>query len=156
MIVKHLRLGFSQELVQYVNVTAPEVYEYFPLYSLLVPSVAPGDIIQAATQFEIANQWVHTVSLAHVMMLNSSEQKTPGVPNAPGTPMAPCFHAGANVTPGGDRMHYGLRAFSGMTTVDFTGNAWISVWVYAKSDKGANGKLKVNNNGGLSALHFKA
>ena len=128
-------------------------YQYSTLYSLYLPNLSGGEIVQAHCQFEVTNDLETNVMLAHAMLLHRSETVIKNSEKKPSGSLL-CPYAGENVTPG---MHHGFRTLVGSCQVEGAGDAWISVIAYCATNGTAKGrKVKVEKNyGGLSAIAFR-
>jgi hypothetical protein len=160
------------ELVRQFTLTDGKSYMFSSIYTLHIPGLAIGDLIQAHCQFQIANNVfrypnaphpVDNVGLCHEMVMHPDEKKLIDAPEYPPDffeVIMPCSRAGENITPGA---HYGFRTLVGSaqvakeTKLGKDGSLWISVIVYAVSDAVgfAGQKLDVAQHGGLSALVFR-
>ncbi|HJQ86069.1 MAG TPA: hypothetical protein VJ820_01205 [Propionibacteriaceae bacterium] len=135
-------------------------FRYFSLYSLLVPGLRTGDIVQVSGQLEVTNELAKKYSdpLINVMLahfLVRSEAMPPvEIPRdpLPGPLIAPAFGAGENVSPD---EHHGYRSLGGAFEADQDGDVWVTLAIYA----GAGNRTRPGDTldvmqryGGLSAL----
>lgn len=166
--VEHFATPHGGELTDKVKLTDGTTWRYFSLYTLKLPALAPGDVLQVHAQFQIANNVKRpaspgNVALTHFVILHPEEAKLVDAEKWPDgfQIVPPCHPAGENISPD---MHYGFRTLVGsMTVTDKTkrgkdGSAWVSVVVYAASTgQGFAGEsLDVQKGyGGLNALVFR-
>ena len=127
-------------------------FKYTTLFSLKLPDLRRGDVVQAHSQFEVTNDLGVNVMLAHAMLLHDKETVVVHADKPAGRPL--CEYAGENVTQG---MHHGFRTLVGSTAVADDGDAWVSVVVYAASTGVPIGrKVTVQKNyGSLRAIVFR-
>lgn len=126
-------------------------YEFYTLYSLHLPDLLEGDIVDVSTQFEATNDLGFNVMFSHFVQIQSAETVWIGLKSFPSDPfVVPCYPAGENITPG---MHHGHRSISGDYVIPSDGDYWISVIVYAASSAAGYGDtLQIEQGyGGVSA-----
>ncbi|HKB05388.1 MAG TPA: hypothetical protein VKD90_24400 [Gemmataceae bacterium] len=127
-------------------------FKYTTLYSLKLPDLKRGDVVQAHSQFEVTNDLGVNVMLAHSMLLHVKETVVAHEDKPDGRVL--CEYAGENITPG---MHHGFRTLTGSIAVPDDGDAWLSVVLYAASTGVPPGRrLTVQKNyGSLRAIVFR-
>lgn len=149
--VAHYTTASGSELVPALSL-AHDPYRYTTLYSLKLPRLRKGDVVQVHCQFEVTNDIGFNVMLAHSMLFHRKETivKHGGQPDG----HLLCEYAGENITPG---MHHGFRTLMGSLVVPDDGDAWVSVVIYAASDAAKPGdKVSVEKGyGGLRAIVFR-
>lgn len=150
--IDHYTTPAGAELVPAIRL-AHNPYRYTTLYSLKLPDLRAGDVVQAHCQFEATNDVGVPVMLAHAMLFHSKETIVAhGPPPAKGRVISE--YAGENLTPA---MHHGFRTLVGSLAVPADGDGWVSVIVYASELAGPpGGKLGVQKGyGGLRAIVFR-
>ena len=150
--VEHYTTPTGAELVPAIRLAA-NPYRYTTLYSLRLPDLSEGDVVQAHCQFEVTNDLGVRVMLAHAMLFHRRETiVTHGPPPSKGWVISE--YAGENVTPA---MHHGFRTLVGSLEVPVDGDGWLSVVIYGASLVGRRGgRLSVEKGyGGLRAIAFR-
>jgi len=150
--IDHYTTPAGAELVAAIRL-AHNPYRYTTLYSLKLPDLRTGDVVQAHAQFEATNDLGVPVMLAHAMLFHPKETVVAhGAPPALGRIISE--YAGENLTPA---MHHGFRTLVGSLAVPADGDAWVSVVVYAADLVGGTGsKLGLEKGyGGLRAIVFR-
>lgn len=127
-------------------------YRFTSLYSLKLPGLRKGDVVQVHSQFELTNDLGFNVMLAHAMLLTTNESIIKYGDKPSGIILS--NYAGENIT---RNMHHGFRTLVGSARIDEDGDAYVSVIVYAASDASKPGdKLKVERGyGRLQATVFR-
>jgi hypothetical protein len=150
--IDHYTTPAGAELVPAVRL-AHNPYRYTTLYSLKLPDLRAGDVVQAHSQFEATNDLGVQVMLAHAMLFHPKETIiNHGPPPAKGRVISE--YATENITPA---MHHGFRTLVGSLAVPADGDGWVSVVIYAADLAGPpGGKLGVEKGyGGLRAIVFR-
>jgi hypothetical protein len=149
--VEHFSTSPGAELVSAIEVR-PSFYRYATLYSLKVPVLRKGDVVQAHAQFEVTNNLGFNVMLGHAMLLHPEETIVVHG-DMPGARIL-CEYAGENLTPD---MHHGFRTLMGSFAATDDGDVWISVLIYAISSvaKPADRLTVEKAYGGLRVIVFR-
>ena len=149
--VEHFTTPPGAELVSSIAVR-PSHYRFSTLYSLRLPALRKGDVVQAHAQFEVTNNLKYNVMLAHAMLLHGEETIVVDANNPEERVL--CEYAGENITPD---MHHGFRTLIGSFAAEESGDAWVSVVIYAVSSAAKSGdRLRVEKPyGGLRAIVFR-
>jgi hypothetical protein len=150
--VDHFTTGPNAELVPSITRVKQRPYKVTTLYSLKLPDLKTGDVIQAHCQFEVTNDLGFNVMLAHAMLVHRKETVVMDGERPEGQII--CEYAGENVTPD---MHHAFRTLAGSFAATADGDTWLSVLIYAASDSPKPGDiLKVETGyGGLRAIVFR-
>jgi len=140
-----------------VNNGKPD-YLYSTLYSIKLPELKVGDVVQAHAQFEATNDAYRdrdapltTVMFAHAMLLHDKETIYDHSEAKPTDPVV-CDYSGENIT---KDMHHGFRTLVGSFQAERAGDAWLSVIVYAahvKADPKKN-MLRIEGNWPKQSTH---
>lgn len=110
------------------RVNGRPTYLYSTLYSLHLPKLKVGDVVQVHAQFEATNDSpFDVVMFAHAMLLHERETIYDHVPTKP-TDKVISDYSGENITAG---MHHGFRTKVGTFEVERNGDAWASTLIYA-------------------------
>jgi hypothetical protein len=149
--VDHYTTAPGGELVASI-VLAHNPYRFTTLYSLKLPDLRRGDVVQAHCQFEVTNDLGFDVMLAHAMLIHRKETVVVHRDQPEGRLL--CEYAGENITP---NMHHGFRTLMGSLSLEDDGDGWVSVLIYAASSAAKPGNtLSVEKNyGGLRAIVFR-
>ena len=150
--VDHYTTPAKAELVPAVRLAA-NPYRYTTLYSLKLPGLLKGDVVQAHCQFEATNDIGVRVMLAHAMLFHSKETIVAhGPPPSKGWIISE--YAGENITPD---MHHAFRTLVGSLEVPVDGDGWLSVVIYASPLVARHGgKVELEKGyGGLRAIVFR-
>jgi hypothetical protein len=149
--VDHYTTAPGGELVTSI-VLAHNPYRFTTLYSLKLPDLRRGDVVQAHCQFEVTNDLGFDVMLSHAMLTHRKETVVVHGDQPEGRLL--CEYAGENITP---NMHHGFRTLMGSFSLEDDGDGWVSVLIYAASIAAKPGnKLSVEKNyGGLRAIVFR-
>jgi hypothetical protein len=169
--IEHYATPRGGELVKEFTLTDGKFYLYTSLYTLRIPDLAIGDVLQAHCQIQVANNVFRAstpprpdnVQLSHAMLMHPTEMRLLDAEKFPPNSeiVMPCPPAGENITPAA---HYGFRTLIGSaqvtrkTKLGKGGSLWLSVVVCAASDAMgfAGQKLDVlQEYGGLSAVVFR-
>ncbi|HVK08518.1 MAG TPA: hypothetical protein VM597_07045 [Gemmataceae bacterium] len=150
--VDHYGTGPNGELVAAITPVRKAPYRYTTLYSLKLPALRAGDVVQAHAQFEVTNDLGVPVMVAHGMLVHPKRTVVAHAASPPGTFVAE--YAGENVTPD---MHHGFRTLAGSFAATADGDAWLSVVIYAAGPAPKAGQtLEVERGyGGLRAIVFR-
>jgi hypothetical protein len=150
--VDHYATPAGAELIATLPLTGLE-YRYSTLYSLKVPALRQGDVVQAHAQFQVSNGLGFSVMLAHAMVLHPRRTIVQHDPKQ-SKDQRLCEYAGQNITP---EMEHGFRSLMGSFAADEDGDAWVSVIVYAATMIPRPGqKLAVKKGyGGLRAIVYR-
>src|ERR1041385_5413563 len=114
--VDHYNTESGAELIRSLTL-ALDPYRYSTLYSLMLPGLRKGDVVQAHSQFEVTNDLGFNVMLAHAMLIHPKETIVSHGDRPQGDVL--CEYAGENVTPG---MHHGFRTLIGSVAAQQDGN----------------------------------
>jgi hypothetical protein len=150
--VDHYTTASGGELVPSVSL-AHNPYRFTTLYSLKLPGLRKGNVVQAHCQLEVTNDLGFNVQLAHAMLFHRKETIVTHGARPDGRIL--CEYAGENITP---EMHHGFRSLIGSLAVPDDGDAWVSVLIYAASDAAMPGAtVRVEKGyGGLRAIVFRS
>ena len=147
--VDHYATGPNAELVPTITRVQKTPYRFTTLYSLKLPDLKIGDVVQAHSQFEITDDLGFNVMIAHAMLVHDKETIAIHGQRPEGQVISE--YAGENVTPD---MHHGFRTLAGSFAATSDGDAWLSVVIYSASDSPKPGDvIKVERGyGGLRAI----
>jgi hypothetical protein len=150
--VDHYTTGPRAELVDSITRVSKPPYRFTTLYSLKLPDLKIGDVVQAHSQFEVTNDLGFNVMIAHAMLVHGKETVVVEGDKPDGQVISE--YAGENVTPD---MHHAFRTLAGSFAASADGDAWLSVLIYAASDSPKPGdEIKVERGyGGLRAIVFR-
>jgi hypothetical protein len=148
----HYSTGRNAELVKSITRVKTAPYKFTTLYSLKLPGLRAGDVVQAQCQLEVTNDLGFNVMIAHAMLVHRKETIVVHGERPEGQVISE--YAGENVTPD---MHHGFRTLAGSFTADADGDAWLSTLIYSASDSPKPGdRIKVERGyGGLRAVVFR-
>src|SRR4051794_32905158 len=71
--VDHYTTGPNAELVPAITRVTRVPYKFTTLYSLKLPDLKAGDVVQAHGQFEVTNDLGFNVMIAHAMLVHRAE-----------------------------------------------------------------------------------
>ena len=150
--VDHYTTGPNAELVRTITRVKKVPYKFTTLFSLKLPDLKTGDVVQAHSQFEVTNDLEFNVMIAHAMLVHRKETVVIHGDKPEGQHLSE--FAGENVTPD---MHHGFRTLAGSFATTTDGDAWLSVLIYSASDSPKPGEIvKVElGYGGLRAIVFR-
>jgi hypothetical protein len=150
--VDHYTTGANAELVPAITRVSKPPYRFTTLFSLRLPDLKAGDVVQAHGQFEVTNDLGFNVMIAHAMLVHRSETVVVHSDKPEGQVLSE--YAGENVTPD---MHHAFRTLVGSFAATVDGDAWLSVVIYSASDSPKPGDtIKVERGyGGLRAIVFR-
>lgn len=151
--VDHYATPANGELIAMLPLGTEKKYKFCTLYSLKVPDLRKGDVVQAHAQFEVTNDLGVPVSVAHAMLVHTKKTVVKDAPTQ-SKDQRLCEYAGQWLTP---EMHHGFRTLMGSFQAEAAGDAWVSVVIYSVgAEKLAGRTLTVEKNyGGLRAIVFR-
>ena len=150
--VDHYTTGPNAELVPTIVPARKAPYKFTTLYSLKLPGLRTGDVVQAHGQFEVTNNLGVPVMIAHGMLVHRKKTVVVQADQPDGQVVSE--YAGENVTPD---MHHGFRTLAGSFAATADGDVWPSVIIYSAAQAPKAGDvIKVERGyGGLRAIVFR-
>lgn len=151
--VDHYATPANGELIGKLVLGTQKKYRFSTLYSLKLPELRKGDVVQAHAQFEVTNDLRVPVSIAHAMLVHAKKTIVKDDPTQ-SKDRRLCEYAGEWLTP---EMHHGFRTLMGSFAATADGDAWVSVVIYSVANEELAGRtLTVEKNyGGLRAIVFR-
>lgn len=149
----HYTTSRGAEALGAISVVRGQPFRFSTLYSVKVPALRAGDVVQAHAQFELTNDCGINVMLGHAMVVHHEETVIDHSDTRPGGDVI-CEYAVENITPG---MHHGFRTLVGSFSAERDGDHWLSVVIYAAASSAKDGDtLAVEKGyGGLRAIAYR-